>query len=131
MLYEFRSDCREGLDYMEKAFHRVLENARAKGLDVACKVIGMRPCAGDVDAERQAALTERGMRIVEAVTGARPEENAGSTDCNIPLSMGIPSVCIGNYRGFGAHTREEYVEISSLAEGYRVAFEMVLGGYRL
>ena len=104
---------------------------RDRGLDVACKVIGMRPCAGDVDAERQAALTERGMRIVEAVTGARPEENAGSTDCNIPLSMGIPSVCIGNYRGFGAHTREEYVEISSLAEGYRVAFEMVLGGYRL
>ena len=52
---------------------------------------------------------------------------AGSTDCNIPLSLGIPSVCVGSFRGAGAHTREEYVETDSLEEGYKVAFGMIFG----
>ena len=29
------------------------------------------------------------------------------------------------FRGAGAHTREEYVEIDSLAEGYETAFRMI------
>lgn len=126
MLYEFRSDSRKGLSFMEKAFTEVLEGARARGLDVSCEVIGVRPCAGEVDEAKQAALVERGKGAVEKITGMRPEEDSGSTDCNIPLSLGIPSICLGAYRGFGAHTREEYVEISSLMEGYKVAFEMIL-----
>ena len=51
---------------------------------------------------------------------------SGSTDCNIPLSMGIPSLSLGCYRGNGAHTREEYVEISSLHAGLRYAFDLIL-----
>ena len=54
------------------------------------------------------------------------EFRPGSTDCNIPLSMGIPSVCAGCYNGKGAHTREEYVEIDSLLPGLKTAFELVL-----
>ena len=65
--------------------------------------------------------------MVAEITGQEPEHSAGSTDCNIPLSMGIPSVCVGSFRGAGAHTREEYVEIDSLEEGYKVAFGMMFG----
>ena len=50
----------------------------------------------------------------------------GSTDCNIPLAMGIPSVCVGCYRGGGAHTREEYVEIESLLPGLKFASDLIL-----
>lgn len=57
------------------------------------------------------------------------ECHSGSTDCNIPLSLGIPSICVGCYRGKGVHTREEYVEIDSLAQGYKVVFGMILSGY--
>ena len=51
---------------------------------------------------------------------------SGSTDCNIPLSMGIPAVCVGCYNGAGAHTREEYVEIDSLLPGLKLAFDLIL-----
>ncbi|MBQ2720373.1 MAG: peptidase, partial [Clostridia bacterium] len=50
----------------------------------------------------------------------------GSTDCNIPLSMGIPAICVGCYDGAGAHTREEYIVIDSLPAGLKFAFDMML-----
>ena len=51
---------------------------------------------------------------------------SGSTDCNIPLSLGIPAVCVGCYLGGGAHTREEYVQIQSLPAGLEFALDLIL-----
>lgn len=127
MLYEFRSEHRENLACMEEQFQEIIKQEQEKGLDVSWELLGLRPCEGEVDPERKKQHSERAARAVEAATGVRPVSGAGSTDCNIPLSLGIPSVCIGCYRGKGAHTREEYVEIDSLKEGYLVAFEMILG----
>ena len=50
----------------------------------------------------------------------------GSTDCNIPLSMGVPAICPGCVIGNGTHTREEYVEIDSPEPGIRLAFDLIL-----
>ena len=52
--------------------------------------------------------------------------HAGSTDCNVPLSMGVPAICVGCYTGRGAHTREEYVNIDSLLPGLKFAFDLLL-----
>ena len=116
------------LAYMEEKFEAAVNEAKAAGLDITYEILGIRPCSGDVDKERQARLLERAKAAVETVTGICPGVGSGSTDCNIPLSMGIPSVCVGCYSGAGAHTREEYVEEASLPLGYRVAFEMIFGG---
>ena len=51
---------------------------------------------------------------------------SGSTDCNIPMSLGVPSVCVGLYRGGGAHTREEYVWIDSIPVGLKIAADLIL-----
>lgn len=127
ILYEFRSDQRENLDYMQKRFEEVLYRARQDGTEIEAVVIGERPCEGETDPDRRKALTDRAVEAVTAVTGHVPKLNPGSTDCNIPMSLGIPSICVGCYRGAGAHTRQEYVEIDSLEQGYKVAFEMILG----
>lgn len=127
MLYEFRSESRANLEYMEAQFNAVIHQVRSEGVDVTVDIIGLRPCGGEVDEARQRGLTERAAAAVSQVTGQLPQCGSGSTDCNIPLSLGIPSVCLGSFRGDGAHTREEYVEIDSLADGYKVAFAMILG----
>ena len=126
MLYEFRSDSHENLQIMEAYFENIIRKKQEEGLDVSYEVIGLRPCGKDVDALRQEALTVRAERAVENVIGKKPERNAGSTDCNIPLSLGIPSICVGCYYGHGSHTREEYIEKDSLIHGTKVAFEMIL-----
>ena len=58
--------------------------------------------------------------------GVRPEGHSGSTDCNIPFSLGINSLCFGGYLGEGAHTREEKIEKASLLSGLGVMMEFVL-----
>jgi len=52
---------------------------------------------------------------------------AASTDANIPLSLGIPAATFGLYRGGGAHTRQEYVQINSLTPGLKIALAFFLG----
>ena len=41
----------------------------------------------------------------------------GSTDANIPLSRGIPAVCLGLTRGGAPHTPAEYLEIPPIRFG--------------
>lgn len=126
MLYEYRSNARECLATMQASFERVIDGFRARGLDVSVEMIGERPCMGDVDPARQRELTERCLDAIEHATGRRVPTGAASTDCNIPLSMGIPAACFGVYEGGGAHTREEWVRLSSLRTGMRAAMEVVL-----
>lgn len=126
MLYEFRSDTPAHLDTMERHFRAAIDFYRTKGIDVSVTLLGERPCGIEIDEEAHAALIGRAAAAVRAHYGLEVNLRAGSTDCNIPLSRGIPAVCVGAVRGGGAHTREEYVEIDSLRPGLAVAFEMIL-----
>ena len=126
MLYEFRSDERESLDIMEWHFQAAVEFYRAKGIGVTVTQVGERPCSGDVDEEKMKELMARASAASLRYYGQEITYGPGSTDCNIPLSVGIPAVCVSCYFGAGSHTREEYVEISSLLPGQKVAFDLIL-----
>ena len=126
MLYEFRSDEKESLEIMEEKFNAVVESYREKGIDVHVTVVGERPCSAQVDEIVQGEMAERVIAAISRYFGWEPTASKASTDCNIPLSMGIPAVCTGCILGQGAHTREEYVEIDSLLPGLKVAFELIL-----
>ena len=129
MLYEFRSDVFEHLDVMERHFRAAVEFYRTKGIEVTVTLLGERPCGIAIDEEAHQALMRRAALAVANHYGLEAKFRAGSTDCNIPLSMGIPAVCVGCVRGGGAHTREEYVEIDSLAPGLGVAFALILSHF--
>ncbi|MBR6793903.1 MAG: M20/M25/M40 family metallo-hydrolase [Clostridia bacterium] len=126
MLYEFRSDERESLAIMEKHFNAAIDFHRTKGIEVEVTLVGDRPCGGDVPAERQKALEERCAKAIKNYYDIDVVFRSGSTDCNMPLSMGVPAVCPGVVTGKGAHTREEYVDIDSLLPGLKAAAEMIL-----
>ena len=129
MLYEFRSDERESLAYMQGEFDKIIEIHKGRGENIKVTLVGDRPCSGVVDALAEEALACRASAAIEKHFGYIPSRGSGSTDCNIPLSKGIPSVCLGCVTGGGAHTREEYVNIESLLPGIRVAFEMILSHF--
>lgn len=73
--------------------------------------------------------------LVELVRSAAKEHGlemttcSGSTDCNIPLSQGVPAVCFGVYLGEGAHTRGEHISISSLDVGMEIFAQVVLSHF--
>ena len=126
MLYEFRSDEREALDIMDRHFQAAVEFYRAKGITVTVTRVGDRPCSGDVDPVYQQLLMDRASAASQRYYGKPVTWESGSTDCNIPLSMGIPAVCTGCYFGDKSHTREEYVVIDSLLPGIKVSFDLIL-----
>ncbi len=125
MMYEFRSEDKECLAIMEKMFLACVEAYRNMGITIDVEVLGVRPCKGDVDETALSALIQKTVDIVSQYADV-PPLYAGSTDCNIPLSQGVPAVCTGIVLGGGAHTREEWIEISSMNTGLKIAMNYVL-----
>ena len=121
MLYEYRSDDMRSLDIMEKFFYSVCDSYKNMGIGLEAKVLGKRPCKGQVDEAALARLTDRCKEISGYFTGVPAHVSASSTDCNIPLSLGVPAVCLGLCQGKGAHTRQEELEIASLPTGLKIA----------
>lgn len=126
MLYEFRSDNREDLAEMEAHLDAALAFYATKGIKITTTVVGYRPCGIEVDQARHDALIARAQNAVEKYFGFVPTTGPASTDCNIPLSMGIPAIELPCGRGGGAHTRSEFIEIDSQIPGIKLAFEMIL-----
>ncbi len=122
MLFEFRSDEAQGLQYMQECFDRAIADTEG---EIEVRLVGERPCGSNVDAQKQAALTARCAAAIKEHFGSEVRFAPGSTDCNIPASMGIPSACVGCIDTDGAHTREEYVVIDSLDIGCDVATELL------
>lgn len=129
MLYEFRSDCREDLEIMERHFQALIAAWQTKGVTVEVQLVGERPTMGPVDPAAQQALVEQICAAIRRWSDQELRLKSGSTDCNIPLSMGIPSACTGCYIGGGAHTREEWLRIDSLEAGLHLAFDLVLQAF--
>ena len=128
VLYEYRSDTLECLDYMNKYFEDTVEKLRSEtDAEITVEAIGKRPCAGDYDKALFESMVNKCKAICSQYVEGEIKTKSASTDCNIPLSLGIPAVCIGVYMGCGAHTREERVEIDSIPVGMKIAAELMLG----
>ena len=126
MLCEYRSDDEECLAIMKSNFERIFDDAKNRGLDVNVTPLGERPCMGKVDLSKIERLVDICGSVIHEVTGITTITYSSSTDCNIPLSLGIPAIAIGVYNGDGAHTREEWVEKASLPLGLEVAIKVIL-----
>ncbi len=125
MLCEYRSDNVNCLAVMEKEFETIFREANSEKVQVLVTKIGERPCQ-DIDPQKIEDLKAIMVPVIEGVLGQKLSFKPSSTDCNIPLSMGIPALCMGVYRGGGSHTREEWVEKSSLSVGLELAIQVMV-----
>ena len=71
-------------------------------------------------------MTARVQELSQKHSGLPCHANSGSTDCNIPMSLGVPAVCVGTHLGGGAHTREERVQKDSVLPGLLIVTELIL-----
>ncbi len=120
--YEYRSVSYESLAKMRKSFEDIISQSRAEGNDVSYECVGMRPCSVDVD---NTYLENIAKKLLEKY-GLKSKPAIGSTDCNIPLSLGVPAVCFGLIILKGAHTREEYIDLKSYSTGLNLGYEYIL-----
>lgn len=62
--------------------------------------------------------------------GIAPNLTIGSTDANVPLSLGLPAICVGLSKGSGAHTQQEYVYTKPLQSGLAQLAALVQGVFQ-
>ena len=127
---DFRSTEAGQLLRLEVALHRAVEdavahwNARAKKvvtggdkkLTFSIEKIGDRPAAF---LPNDSALLEA-LRAVDRHLRLRTDLRLGSTDANIPLSLGVPALSMGaGGEGGGAHTQAEWYSAKDRESGLR------------
>ncbi len=122
MLCEYRSNDKDCLRVMQEKFEAIFEAARSEKVQVNVQRVGDRPCS-DIDFALISALEEIVVPIIKEVTGEAVTFNSASTDCNVPLSQGIPALCIGVNNHGGAHTREEWLDKASVLPGLMISIK--------
>lgn len=83
-------------------------------MSVTVDIVGDRP-AGEQPQDH--GLVPIGIDVLRAL-GIEASCDASSTDANIPISRGIPSMCIGLTSGGNVHRVDEYIRLRPLATGF-------------
>ena len=124
MLCEYRSSNAEALRVMKNKFEEIFNKER-RDAHISVNLVGERPCAENVSPEALDKLRLQCASAMREVTGKEVVFSSSSTDCNIPLSLGIPAICTSIYTGAGSHTRAEWVERTSLIPGLEIALKTI------
>ncbi|MGD0831878.1 MAG: M20/M25/M40 family metallo-hydrolase [Terracidiphilus sp.] len=134
---DFRSTSAEQLVRMEVGLHRAVEdavervNAKAKSAETDSR--GLLSFVIDLIGDRPAAQLPASSPLLEALLavdrhlGLRTEQRLGSTDANLPLSLGVPSLSIGaGGEGGGAHTLAEWYSAKNREAGLKRALLLAM-----
>ncbi len=126
-MYEYRSDSAACIDKMKQFFESEIKNIQnCYNAKINVETVGIRPCASNVDEALLEEMIQQAQIICEKHSNIICKRESGSTDANIPMSLGVPAICVGTYLGKGAHTREEYIVKSSILTGLKIVGEIIL-----
>jgi tripeptide aminopeptidase len=110
---DLRSEEQQPLLQLVSAAERLIHSANRQGVSIEAQVIGQRP-VGEVGVNHPLVkLAEECLRE----QGLESALISGSTDANVPLSMGYPAIVLGVTTGGGAHTKHEFINTAPVTQG--------------
>ena len=118
---DLRSESPQVLAELIQTVEQLVETAGRPEVRVEAEVIGQRP-AGELPA------SHRLVRLAEECLkeqGVEPKLMVGSTDANVPLSLGFPAVVLGVTNGAGAHTTGEFINTEPVGRGMQQLVQFV------
>jgi tripeptide aminopeptidase len=116
MLVDMRSIEAKALADLEKRVLDIVERAAQEGDgQVKLELVGDRP-AGAIPADHPVVQT---CLAVHRALGLESYTEPGSTDHNVPLSMGLPGVCLSITEGANEHRLDEYIETGPIPTGVK------------
>ncbi|MDH5507954.1 MAG: M20/M25/M40 family metallo-hydrolase, partial [Anaerolineae bacterium] len=122
---DLRSEDHAQLERLSTIVKDMVKSANREGVLVSAKVIGDRQAA-EIGVNH--VLVKLAQRVLEN-QGVKADLNIGSTDANVPLSRGLPAICIGLTRGGKAHTTREYIHTRPVKSGMEQLLGIVQGAY--
>lgn len=124
LLLDMRSVSAPALADLVAQVDRLVAAAAAEHPDVQVQVktVGDRP-SGSIS--RDHPLVQAAVSAYHSV-GATVSYQQSSTDANIPLSLGIPAVCVGLTDGGNAHRHDEFIQPANLGRGLQALMLLAL-----
>ncbi|HEY46206.1 MAG: hypothetical protein AMJ88_14495 [Anaerolineae bacterium SM23_ 63] len=122
MKIDLRSEEIETLLNLEAQMMDLVNSYQTEQSEVKLTLIGERPGGGIPEGHPLVqvavqALKECGEKVIHL--------KSGSTDASVPLSLGLPAICIGITRGGNAHSLSEYIEIEPISRGYNALMSTI------
>ncbi len=93
------------------------------GLVVKINIVGERPAGRGAEDH---PLVHAALQALRDQGFLEVSPSASSTDANVPISLGIPSVCVGTYTGDRAHSLDEWADVSGLGGGMATVARIIL-----
>jgi tripeptide aminopeptidase len=112
-LIDMRSIDVNALDDLAERVRQVIEQRAGEGLSVEIEVLGERPAG-------QRSLSDPLVQLASQTLswlGVEAKYGVGSTDANIPMSLNIPSICVGITQVRRTHTLDEYLYVPPVGDG--------------
>lgn len=125
---DLRANEEPDLDRLVRRVEAVVAAHDGDTASIRMTAIGHRP-SGHIEPDHPLVRAAVGA-ATEAGIG-RPSLESGSTDASLPLSVGLPAVCVGLTRGGGAHSGGEFIELDPLAVGYEALKKLIVTSLEL
>jgi acetylornithine deacetylase/succinyl-diaminopimelate desuccinylase-like protein len=113
MWLDMRSETDEALADLEEQVRGHIDDLHSHTMRFSVDVVSDRP-SGHVNDEHP--LVQMALAILQ-MQGTDAGLHTGSTDGNIPMSHGCPTVTIGMTTGGNAHRSDEYIEVDPVRKG--------------
>ena len=119
---DMRSEEQHSLNKLRDQVYLLISAISKPGLNFEVEVVGNRP-AGSISSSHPLVM---GALATLSQAGIRGSLETGSTNGNIPLAAGCPTVTIGITRGGNAHRLDEYIEVPPVHAGMKQLIALTL-----
>jgi tripeptide aminopeptidase len=121
-IIDMRSVDVEALNSLASSVEDIIYARNSDQITAEIEILGERPAGQTPDSS---PIVQTGLQILREL-GMDPYTDASSTDANVPISRGIPAVCVGITRGEGAHRMEETIQIEPISSGIAQLLKLVI-----
>jgi tripeptide aminopeptidase len=122
-----RSLEQDALEHLVRTVAGQIEAIATHDLTTQATVVGDRP-AGRLPADQGLVpIAREALALVDIEASL----DASSTDANIPISRGIPAICIGVASGGNAHREDEFIDLDLVPAGMTQLAMVALEATRL
>jgi acetylornithine deacetylase/succinyl-diaminopimelate desuccinylase-like protein len=136
---DMRSEAPGELISLVESFHKIIRDAVEQENQTRSTTEGKIVADIKLIGDRPSGETSAGSPLLQTTTaavksfGLTPSYSIGSTDSNIPISLGIEAVTIGRGGAGGrSHSLDEWVDVEpkAAAKAAQIALAIVLGAAR-
>jgi tripeptide aminopeptidase len=121
-IIDMRSVSADELEKLVATVREIVETKAGAGLTTEIEVLGQRPAGQQSE---DSPFVKMAGDILRSL-GFEPTFETSSTDMNIPISYGIPSVCVGITESERGHTVHEHIRISPFAHGLALTTQLAV-----